>query len=150
PEDRVLVVPRPRQPVGTGGTTDGVRLVLLSPGVPHPVQLCLVVVQDVGAHHGDLLPRPFGRENWLVALPFPRLAVGAGGVTDPGFALGLAGVPHVVSVALFEDHRAVDVILPTGVGVRPQRDDRFAPGQPVFTLGQGDALPGSPGEPHAV
>ena len=41
------------------GLADGIRFVLLTPGVPHAVELGLVVIDDVRTHHGHLLPRLF-------------------------------------------------------------------------------------------
>src|SRR5271157_5196080 len=79
-EDRVLLVLGPRQSVGTGGETDGVRFVLLAARVPHAVQPRLLVPEHARAHHRDFFPGLFGNEHRLLAHQPPRFAVRAGGV----------------------------------------------------------------------
>src|SRR5262249_14439175 len=141
---------RPLQAVGAGRVADGVRLVLLATGVPHPVHLLLLVEEDVRTHDGHLLPRLFGRHHRPVARPLPGLAVFARRVADPGLAPGLAGVPHAVLAAVADDHGAVDVVLPAGRLVRAEHDGGFAPRQAVLALDDGDTLFRTPGEPHPV
>src|SRR5204863_4999966 len=114
PEDGILLVLGPLQPVLARGVADGVRLELLAAGVPHAVDLFFGVVEDVGAHDGVPLPRLFGRQDRVVARPLPRPAVLAGGAADPGLALRLPGVPHAVLAALLDDEGAVHVLLPAG------------------------------------
>src|SRR5262249_52592950 len=111
-ENRVVLVLGPFQAVVAGGVTDGVRLVLLAARVPHSVALRWVVVVAVRTHHGGLLPGLFRDEDGLVALALPRLPVLAGGVADPRLAPGLPRVPHLVAVAVPDDDRAVEIVLP--------------------------------------
>src|SRR5262249_14845566 len=111
-EDGVLVVPGPRPSVGARCVTDGVVLELLARRIPRAIEFVLCLVEHVGTHHGLLCPGLSRREDRFVTLPFPGLAIGAGGVTDPGLSVRLAGVPYVVTVALLEDGRTVDVLFP--------------------------------------
>ena len=140
PEDRVLGVLGPLQAVLAGGVTDGVGLVLLAAGIPHAVQLAPDRRTGRAGTSPPPSPRLLRRQHRLVAQPLPGLAVLAGGVADPGFAPGLAGVPHAVQAAVLEDDGAVDLILPAGLLVGAKDDGRLAPGQAVLALGQGDAL----------
>ncbi len=63
-------------------------------------------------HHRNFFPRFLWRQDRLVAHSFPRDSVGAGRVTDPRMAPGLAGVPHVIDAFVFDNHGTVDVVFP--------------------------------------
>src|SRR4051794_2972565 len=80
----------------------------------------------------------------------PRPPVLACGIPDPRLAPCLAGVPHAVEAAMFDDGRTVDVTLPVGLVVGSEDDDRPGPGDAVRALHQGDALLRPPREPHAI
>src|SRR5262245_14661942 len=60
-EDRIVLVSGPFQAAFAGGVADGVRFVLLAARVPHAIELCLVVVDDVRTHHRHFFPRLFRR-----------------------------------------------------------------------------------------
>ena len=101
-------------------------------------------------HDSHFLPRLFRGKHRLIALPFPRLAVGAGRVTDPGMAFGLAGIPQVIAIVALDDCRTVEVLLPAGLGARSQHDHRLAPVDAVGAFDQREAFLWPPREPHAV
>src|SRR5262245_1783380 len=150
PEDRVVLVLRPFQSILAGGVADGIRLILLAPGVPQAEAFLLGVVKDVRAHDGHLLPRLVSGENGLVAPPLPGLPVLAGGKPDPRLAPCLSRIPHLVAVAVLEDDRAVDIVLPIGLTVGAEDDDGLAPPDAILAFDQGNAFLGSPREPQAV
>ena len=92
-EDRIRVVFLPHQTVRTRGVADGVGLVLLAAGIPHPEQLRFRIPQNMRAHDGDFFPRLHRRQDRFLAHSLPRHAISAGRIADGGMALRLAGVP---------------------------------------------------------
>ena len=136
--------------VGAGGVTDGVGLHLFACGIPHPEEAEGFVPLDVRAHHGDFFPRFGGGKDGFFGGALPVDAVGAGGVTDEGMAVGLSREPEVILVAFFEDDGAIDFIFPTALGMGAEGDLGFAPMDAVGAFDDGDALFGTPGKPHLV
>src|SRR5262249_9042062 len=135
-EDGVVLMLGPFHSIGAGGVADGVRLVLFTPGVPHAVELVLVVVNDVRTHHRYFLPRLFCDENRLVTHSFPRLPILARGISDPRLASCLPCVPHLVAVAILENNWAIHIILPIGLVVGAKDDHGFAPLDTIIALNQ--------------
>src|ERR1700722_483254 len=143
-ENRVLFVLGPLQAIAAGCVADGIRFALFTPGVPHAIELGLVVVDDVRTHHGHFLPRLFRRKNRFVALTFPHFAVLAGGISNPRLASCLPGIPHLIKVAVLDDDRTIEILLPIGLILGTKDDHRFAPLDAILAFNQGNAFLWSP------
>ena len=132
-KDRIGGVFRPRLAVGARGVSDRVRLVLLAPGIAHFEELLLFVPDDVGAHDGDLFPVGFRNENRIFRLARPVNSVVARREANARIARRLARIPHVVAPVVTNDARAVNELLPAGIG-RGEHNLRLAPVDSVFAL----------------
>src|SRR6516162_5545954 len=71
-------------------------------------------------------------------------------MADPRFSSCLPGVPHLITVAILDDDGSVQIVLPIGLFVRTEDDNRLAPANAILALDQGNAFLGPPGEPHSV
>ena len=144
----------PDKSIRTLGIPDRIRFILFARRVPHFIPSCLLIPQYAWTHNGRFLPRFLRQQNRLIAYPFKMNPIRTDCTEDMGGSIRLtcfilAGIPHMIRIAVLHDGRTVQFILPAFLRYsRPDADFRLRPVYAVSALYNGNAFPGAPGKIH--